>query len=210
MRKSAPRIEHQGCDAPSWLTKVCTPEEIGFSHGYWRERDWALSQGLADGILTGDGLRQYIRRQELERAEVYRRHGSGSWEPRSFDYDLAESRRMLRAMEISVRMPSIICPNNQRTIENACSRCYAIPNDQNKNDYKLRRMQTCSEAGPLLIETGQTCQGGWAPSDGYDLRAGASSRRVTHGERAMTMPTWQVRFDGTPTAVKPDAIARQA
>jgi len=99
MRKSAPRIEHQGCDAPSWLTKVCTPEEIGFSHGYWRERDWALSQGLADGILTGDGLRQYIRRQELERAEVYRRHGSGSWEPRSFDYDLAESRRMLRAIE---------------------------------------------------------------------------------------------------------------
>jgi formyl-CoA transferase len=26
---------------------------------------------------------------------------------------------------------------------------------------------------------------------------------MTHGERAMTMPTWLVRFDGVPTAVKP-------
>jgi crotonobetainyl-CoA:carnitine CoA-transferase CaiB-like acyl-CoA transferase len=25
---------------------------------------------------------------------------------------------------------------------------------------------------------------------------------MTHGERAMTMPTWPVRFDGVPTAVK--------
>ena len=26
---------------------------------------------------------------------------------------------------------------------------------------------------------------------------------MTHGERTMTMPTWPVRFDGVPTAVKP-------
>ena len=25
---------------------------------------------------------------------------------------------------------------------------------------------------------------------------------MTHGEREMTMPTWPVRFDGVPTAVK--------
>jgi crotonobetainyl-CoA:carnitine CoA-transferase CaiB-like acyl-CoA transferase len=25
---------------------------------------------------------------------------------------------------------------------------------------------------------------------------------MTHGERTMTMPTWPVRFDGVPTAVK--------
>ena len=26
---------------------------------------------------------------------------------------------------------------------------------------------------------------------------------MTHGERTMTLPTWPVRFDGVPTAVKP-------
>jgi crotonobetainyl-CoA:carnitine CoA-transferase CaiB-like acyl-CoA transferase len=34
------------------------------------------------------------------------------------------------------------------------------------------------------------------------FRARGILQTMTHGERTMTMPTWPVRFDGVPTAVK--------